>query len=250
MNELERSTQELDIYGFTVVDGVLEEREIERLREALIRCEREVGRETEFLGAGWMVGNLPTLDPVFFPLIDHPHVLPLVEHYLGKSLILGSLNSRAARPGDPDQQFHSDVPQHVLNSVSPAMMNTVWMIDDFSPANGATRVVPGSHRSGFEQPPEGMDVKHFVQVEAPAGSVLIINGQCWHAAGANKSERDRRAIFAHYRKSVLLFQYDPQDGFPAEWYGQLTERQKELMRMTEGLGTLHPAEMIWKPGNG
>mgnify|MGYP003329941211 CR=1 FL=1 len=67
-------------------------------------------------------------------------------------------------------------------------------------------------------PPEGFAVQHVFQVTARAGSVLIFNGQCWHAGGNNQTETNRHALFGHYRKSSLIFQVDPHDEFPAEWY--------------------------------
>ena len=146
------------------------------------------------------------------------------------------------RPGDDDQAFHSDVPGNMLNMTSPVMMNTVWLLDAFRPDNGATRVVAGSHRSGLHGPPAGFEVKHYVQIEAPAGSVLVFNGQCWHAGSANTSQANRHALFSHYRKHMLLFQYDPHDLFPAEWRDRLTPRQVELMRMSKGLGAPHTAD--------
>ncbi len=242
MNDFEQAVHEIEIYGFTVLEAVLDAAEAGQMREALIRCDREVGTEHAHRGSARHVANLPVLDPVFFRCIDHPRTLPLLEHFLGENLILGSLNSRIVRPGDGDQEFHSDIPVGMLNMASPVMMNTVWMLDDFSPENGGTRVVPGSHKSGLGAPAEGFEVAHVVQPSAPAGSVLVFNGQCWHAGGANNSSADRHALFGHYRKHMLVFQLDPHDGFPAEWYGQLNQRQKELLRMQRGLGALHAAD--------
>ena len=80
-----------------------------------------------------------------------------------------------------------------------------------------------------------------------AGSVIVFNGQCWHGGGANNSDHDRHALFGHYRKSMLMFQLDPHDGFPTEWFDDLTARQRELMRMTGGPGHLHAADAhAWK----
>ena len=236
MNELEQAVAEIEIYGFTLLEKVLSTEVAEQMREALIRCEREVGTEHTHRGSARHVSNLPTLDRAFHPCIDHPLVLPILEHFLEPSLILGSLNSRIVRPGDGYQELHSDIPGHMLNMASPVMMNTVWMLDDFSPEIGGTRVVPGSHKSGLVQVPEGFAVQHEVQPTAPAGSVIIFNGQCWHGGGANTSDRNRHALFGHYRKSMLLFQLDPHDDFPPEWFAGLTERQKQLMRMTHGKG--------------
>ncbi|MGA0362361.1 MAG: phytanoyl-CoA dioxygenase family protein, partial [bacterium] len=122
------------------------------------------------------------------------------------------------------------------------MCNTVWMLDDFSPRNGSTRIVPGSHKSGMAGPPDGFTVQHVFQVTAKAGSVLVFNGQCWHAGGNNQTEVNRHALFGHYRKSSLIFQVDPHDGFPAEWYDLLSPRQRELLRMEHGLGVPHAAD--------
>ena len=242
MTELEQALREIEIYGFSVVSGVLSPAEVEEMRETLIRCEEQAGIEHINRGTARLVPNLPILDPVFFKCIDHPKVLPLLEHFLGHSLVLGSLSSRIVRPSDGEQGLHSDIALEMLNMATPVMMNTVWLLDDFSPVNGGTRVVPGSHKSGLSLPPEGFEVKHIVQPAAPAGSVLVFNGQCWHAGGANTSTANRHALFGHYRKSMLLFQLDPHDGFPPEWFEQLNTRQRELMRMSKGLGKPHAAD--------
>ena len=41
---------------------------------------------------------------------------------------------------------------------------------------------------------------------------------------------------------MLVFQVDPHDDFPEEWFDQLNERQKQLMRMTHGLDAKHAAD--------
>ena len=246
MNELEQAIQEIEVYGFTLLEGVLAPDEVGPMREALIRCEREVGTEHTHRGTARHVSNLPVLDRVFHKCIDHPQVLPLLEYFLEPSLILGSLNSRIVRPGDGYQGLHSDIPAPMLNMASPVMMNTVWVLDDFSPEIGGTRVVPGSHKSGLGEPPEGFEVKHELQPTAAAGSVIVFNGQTWHGGGANTSDRTRHALFGHYRKSMLVFQLDPHDDFPAEWFDELTPRQRQLLRMEKGPGALHAADVHFR----
>ncbi|NKB67880.1 MAG: hypothetical protein GKR89_12535 [Candidatus Latescibacteria bacterium] len=242
MTPQEQALAELDIYGFTLVEDVLDQDQVAAMKEALIRCAEEVGTEHTHRGSARHVSNLPTLDKVFFPCIDHPKIMPLLEHYLEESLILGSLNSRIVRPGDGYQGMHSDIPAGMLNMATPVMMNTVWLLDAFSPENGGTRVVPGSHKSGLALPPEGFDIKHIHQAQAPAGSVLVFNGQCWHGGGANNSDGSRHALFGHYRKHMLRFQLDPHDDFPPEWFDLLNDRQKRLLRMEKGVGALHAAD--------
>src|SRR5690242_17191356 len=110
MSEMERAIREIEIYGFTVLEHVLTPDEVLAMKAALIRCEQEYGTDHQFGGTARHVSNLPTLDPVFFPILDHPRTLPILEHFLGKSLILGSLNSRIVRPGDGEQRVHGDIP--------------------------------------------------------------------------------------------------------------------------------------------
>ena len=244
MDAFNQALAEIETFGFTLLPDVLTANQTGALRGALIRVAEEKGEAgyENRGGASLLVRNLPTLDPVFLQIVDHPVVLPILERVLDKSLVLGSLSSRIVRPGDGYQDLHSDIPCHMLNPVSPVMMNTVWMLDDFNAEIGGTRIVPGSHKSGRAGPPDGMEVPHVYQPEAPAGSVLVFNGQCWHGGGANTSDRNRHALFAHYRKSMLLFQLDPHDGFRDKWFEGLSARQKQLMRMQKGVGARHAAD--------
>ncbi len=242
MSALQQAFWEMDVYGFTLLVGVLTAEEVAKMRDRLTYWEAEVGDEQRFLGQAGHVSNLPALDPAFHPIIDHPRTLPIIEYVLGMAIILGSLNARIVRPGDPVQGLHSDIRADLLNMSSPVMVNTVWLLDDFTAENGGTRIVPGSHKSGLGGPPEGMDVKHVHQLVAPAGSVLIFNGQCWHGGGANETDKKRHALFGHYRKNALMFQVDPHDHFNAEWLDQLSDRQRELLRMTNGVGTPHASD--------
>ena len=242
MTETEKAIQEVDVYGFTILESVLSRDDADAMRESLIECMAEHGTDSNHRGTAGHVANLPVMDKAFWPTIDHPRTLPILEHFLGTNLILGSLNARIVRPGDGLQGLHSDIPESMLNMASPVMMNTVWMLDEFTEEIGATRVIPGTHRSGMGQPPEGLELKHVVTALAPAGSVLVFNGQTWHGGGANNGDRNRHALFGHYRKHMLVFQLDPHDEFPPDWYDDLNDRQKQLLRMQNGAGALHAAD--------
>jgi ectoine hydroxylase-related dioxygenase (phytanoyl-CoA dioxygenase family) len=76
------------------------------------------------------------------------------------------------------------------------------MLDDFTPYNGALRVVPGSHR--FRRlPAEALadplaDHPEQLQVTGRVGSVVILNAHTWHAGTVNRSARPRTALHAFY----------------------------------------------------
>jgi ectoine hydroxylase-related dioxygenase (phytanoyl-CoA dioxygenase family) len=263
---------EIQVYGYTIVHNVLDAGQCGQLRETLLECARRFGEghnhrtPTAADGVGaWHIANLPTMARCFHPLVDHPKVLPLIEHFMGRDVILGSLSSRIVRPGDPVQGLHGDIGQDMVDACPdrsrPNMMNTVWMLQDTGPFNGGTRVVPGSHMSGISAPeiplvPHDWQPPLVVQPSAPAGqptaascrryctasvcpghcsrlqrsslpdplnapsvcsyreggvsgiagSVLIYNGHCWHAGGANTSDNAYRcSMFGHYRKSLEAF---------------------------------------------
>ena len=104
-------------------------------------------------------------------------------------------------------------------------------------------MVPGSHQSHLQEPPQGFESRYEVQAEIAAGSVIIINGQTWHGGGENRSGQKRAAMFGHYRYGQWMrFQCDPHDEFPQEWLDQLSDRQKQLLRMTEGVTGKHGAD--------
>ena len=74
----------------------------------------------------------------------------------------------------------------------------------------------GSHKSGLAIPPEDVSVKHIAQPEGSAGCVIVINGQIWHAGGANTGTANRHALFGHYRKRMCMFQ-----GGSPRWFFRL-----------------------------
>lgn len=243
MSDLKQALFEIELYGFTLLEGILTAEEVTAIRAVNERLLESAGADQEFMGRAGHISNLPTLDPIYFPLIDHPRVLPLLEAVMGENLILASLNSRVVRPGEGRQRLHADVPEGLHRAGAPMMMNTGWMLDDFTEENGATFIVPGSHRMGRRNPPDGMEVTRVVRAVAPAGSVLVFNGQCWHGGGENFSDRPRHCLFGHYRLADWTrFQLDPHRGFPEAWFDRLNEKQKCLMRMQKGLGHRHSSD--------
>ncbi len=245
MNEFDQKLTELRVFGFTIIEEVLDDKSVARLRDFVVKAEEGIGVDTGHRGVARHVANLINLDPMFFPLIDHEKVLPYIEAIMGRDLILGSLNSRLVRPGDGKQTLHSDIPLplHQYGTHAPIMMNTIWPLHDYTIDNGATFVVPGSHQSHLQEPPPGFELRYDMQAVTPAGSVIIINGQTWHGGGENRTESIRAAMFGHYRYGQWTrFQCDPHDQFPEAWLELLNPRQKQLLRMTEGVTGRHGAD--------
>jgi hypothetical protein len=148
------------------------------------------------------LANLVNKGDVFGRAITMPGLLERVRHVLGPDIKLSSLNARSADPHSSDGQ-----PLHVDMAALPDergywVCNTVWLIDDFTPDNGATRVVPGSHRWGTRPQDVLADpmAPHpdEVLVLGPAGSVAIMNSHLWHGGTANRTPAPRMAMHAFF----------------------------------------------------
>jgi ectoine hydroxylase-related dioxygenase (phytanoyl-CoA dioxygenase family) len=201
-----RALTELQTQGYTTLYGLVSQARLDALRDALDRVyadEAHVPRQTA--EAGCLRGyNLIRRNPLFREALQQPEVLELVEALLGPDCILHSFESRSALPGGGQQSLHRDMPcaQNV-----PLSVNVVWMLDDFTMANGATRVVPSSHLRA-EGPERDKVYPDEVIAIAPAGTLLLFNSLTWHGGGPNHTDRIRRAFHVHYCRSWVKPQRD------------------------------------------
>jgi hypothetical protein len=150
-------------------------------------------------------GGLLARSPTCRDLIQHPTVLEAVRGVLAQatSFHIHLTQLIAIDPGELAQLIHRD--QWAFDFFPfpngyEVTCNTIWALNDFSEANGATRVIPGSHgredRLTFEQ----ADTE---PAEMSAGSVLLYTGALYHGAGANRSDSVRCGLNLTYTVSWL-----------------------------------------------
>ena len=131
-------------------------------------------------------------------LCAHPRVLALLDRLLMPNFLLSTMQSIRLHPGEVEQAWHTDdafyfMPRpHAL----PLAVSAIWAIDDFTEDNGATELIPGSHRWGDERP-EPNDPR-MRKVVMPSGSVVVFLGTVWHRGGANATDRARLGITPQY----------------------------------------------------
>ncbi len=129
-------------------------------------------------------------------LVDHPRVLAVLDRLLMPNYLLSALQAINIQPGESLQLAHHDDGFYpVPRPRDPLAAATIWAIDDFTADNGATVLVPGSHRWGKRRP--GPD-DPTLPVVMPAGSCVFFVGTLWHGGGANTTDRDRLAVTAQY----------------------------------------------------
>ena len=131
------------------------------------------------------------------PLVDHPLILALLDTLLMNNYLLSQLQAINVYPGEIRQPLHHDDGFYPLSRPrAPISAATIWAIDDFTADNGATLVVPGSHKWGDGQP--DADSAELTPAVMPAGSVVFLLGTLWHGAGSNDSGQPRMAATAQY----------------------------------------------------
>ncbi|MDA1120534.1 MAG: phytanoyl-CoA dioxygenase family protein, partial [Bacteroidetes bacterium] len=114
---------------------------------------------------------------------------------------LSALNYRGALPGHGLQQLHVDWHEAVPADAY-KVCNSIWLLDDFSVANGATRLVPCTHKHGALPQDVLQDpfAPHPAEIilEAPAGTVVIFNSHTWHGGTINRTDKPRRAVHSYF----------------------------------------------------
>jgi hypothetical protein len=196
----------LDEDGYLILVDFLDAGLLARLRsriEELFHEEGELaGQEFKQEPGCRRLANLVNKGDVFREAILLPRLLEYVCHVLGPSIKLSSLHARSANPhGGRGQPLHADM-SALADERGPWVCNTLWMLDDFTPDNGALRIVPGSHRF-CRLPADSLadplaDHPDQVHITGPAGSVVVLNAHAWHAGTVNRTDRPRTALHAFY----------------------------------------------------
>jgi Protein involved in biosynthesis of mitomycin antibiotics/polyketide fumonisin len=214
--------------GYAVVEGMFEP-------EALARARGEITEilATTPLGRDDFEGRRTRRIYALFAktrTFDGPATHPLILEVLDRVLQHYQLSAPAGieiGPGEVAQPLHPDDAIYpVPRPHSELVVNVMWPLDDFTTDNGATRVVPGSHRwtDRVARPDEPVTV-----VQMPAGSALLYVGSLWHGGGANHTDRPRVGVVLHYAASWLRPVENHVLAVPRDVVAQLPQRLQELL---------------------
>ncbi len=210
-DDLERAAHDLREHGLCLVSGVLGDDEVAEVRHRLYAAaddDRASGAAQAFVmdepddGSNTRVWNLLNRGWCFSRLVEHPAALELLRGLLGWPLQLSNISANITGPGGGRMMMHTDQLYMPEPWSGPQGANVVWMADDFTADNGATRVVPGSHRLNRSPRPDEMAAAETVPLEAPAGTMCVMEGRVWHHTGDNVTvppdDVTRGGIFAWY----------------------------------------------------
>ena len=225
----------LDRDGYVALPGILSPPRVlafrARIGELLALEGERAGLEVHQEAGTDRLADLVNKDAAFDVCFTHRRLLACVAHVLG-DFKLSSLNFRAALPGSGLQALHAEGGP-VADPAKFQVCNSIWLLDDFTADNGATRVVPGSHLSG-KSPGDVMADTHAahpseVLLLAPAGTVVVFNSHLWHGGTLNRSSLSRRAMHSYFTRRGNGQQLDQRKYVRPETLGRLTPAARFIL---------------------
>jgi ectoine hydroxylase-related dioxygenase (phytanoyl-CoA dioxygenase family) len=249
---LESNLAELEAYGFTILENALTPETTQKLREATLReYERryklKINAETGENFQDWQLAPfLLYKDPVFADLVLHRQSLALISYFLGNGAILTGLVSHMKGPGGKGRALHTDNTGMMPAPFAPyeQIASCQFFLTDYTEANGAFAVVPGSHRQARRPTPAesslaGNDRNSLsIPVEAPAGSAVVFLGKLWHGSYPRTQPGLRMDITAAYVRPYITQIEDYRDTVTPEFLERFGGRESRMAQLV-GLNTWH-----------
>lgn len=235
--------------GYTLVPGALGRPLLEDLRscveQMLADDDADWGAaELEAMGQRGALRNLCDYGEPFRELLARAPAEALVGEVLGEGYVLHSYDGLVLLPGDGrfPWDFHTDF-SPLAGTAFPARatfgVNCLYYLDDAAEENGATWLVPSSHRCVMAAPAPEALAALAVQALGRAGDALLFDARLWHCAGENRSGRPRRLIKTLYCSPWLRPQMDYARALRPEARGRLDERTLRLL----GVGSAPPSSV-------
>ena len=232
MTDLDAHAERIARDGYTILEGVIEPELRCALLGELERLERDyeiVPSKNAFEGHHTVrIYNLLVHGKVFEQVPVHPAVLPVVDGVLDPGCLVSSLSSIAIDPGERAQPIHADDQLIPIPKPHVAIIcNTMWALTEFTEANGATRIIPGSHL--WDHNPDYGAPYDSIAAEMEEGSVLVWHGSLWHGGGANRTKERRIGIAMNYCAGFVRQQENQQLGIPRAIARHFAPRLRQLV---------------------
>lgn len=191
----------MDIHGYVILTNVLNEKQLSTLHQEL-ESYFEIRQNCQALFFGFNTKRIEALfskSKIVQEMATNEQVLEVVDYVLGDNCDDFQINLTQGiriNPGEKAQILHPDSALFpISNKPFEFVMNALWAYSDFKKENGATQIVPGSHKWAEDRKPEPQEILY---AEMPAGSVLLYAASLLHGGGANTSNETRTGIAIGY----------------------------------------------------
>ena len=221
-----------------IIDNFLDEDGLERIKSDLKPYLNVTKNgQDEFTGYKTKrVGALMARSKTCQDLALNTFINQMADSFLGphcESYQLHFTSAIQIGPGESSQILHRDrgvwggyIPRKIETQFS-----TVWAINDFTKENGATQVVPGSHKWHKDRQPLPEEIAY---AEMQAGSVFIYTGSVLHGGGTNNTDEPRLGVFLHYAPSWLRQEENQYLSCPPEVAKDFSPELRSLIGYSKG----------------
>lgn len=205
-SHIEQAVEMIDLLGFAVVDAGYSP---EHLAELCAVFDRVLAEREAAHGGRTELGKIDehntirlplASDPLFLDLALNATVLAICRHLMGDYIVLHAQNGIVNPPNAEryhEGAYHRDLPYQHFVSSHPLMVSALFCLDPFTAENGATYLLPASHKvEAF--PSDAIVSACQKQICAPAGCFIIMNSMVFHRGGVNTTARARRAVNQPY----------------------------------------------------
>lgn len=198
--------QDFQEWGYCLIEDATSEEQNRVLHTRVseqARAERALGI-AYLMEAQQHVWALVNKGDVFVKCMSHEQEAvqagPMIEQLLDEALGPGwthlSFIANMSYPGCHPQGMHQDqslaAPYRWLDA--PFLVNTVYILQDVNENNGGTLIIPGSHRLYCEGGGTFGEVPPAINLEAPAGTIMLMDGRVLHGGAVNRSNDLRYII--------------------------------------------------------
>ena len=244
--------QQLDRDGYLILPGFMSPALLAQVRQRVdqlfIEEGDQAGSEFKQEPDTHRLANCLDKGEVFLRCIADAEIRSGIAAVIGPDYKLSSVNVRSADPQTTSAQpLHCDM-GGLPDARGNWVCNTIWMLDDFTPKNGATRCVPGTHHSGRlpDQPVERHP--NEILVTGKAGTVVIMNSHLWHGGTANRTARPRVAMHGFYCRRDKPQQQYQKRLLRAEVQQRLTADERWLLAIDDPANDALSAEVAVTSG--
>ncbi len=196
-DEIRAAIDSVNAYGYCVLEDRIPEDMARSMAERFLEIHADPEYQRYNTGDQYyqtLFGML-NLDDRVWNCASHPDIVAIGRHFLGENCRVAAACSKPTWPGAGPQGLHVDSAGHFVEVPdAPWIMNSIWMLTDFTVENGATGIVPMSHRSRLKGPPPGItpDSPLIKPVTGRAGSVMMWHGGLYHMARPNSTTDEIR----------------------------------------------------------
>jgi ectoine hydroxylase-related dioxygenase (phytanoyl-CoA dioxygenase family) len=181
--------------GYAIVEGMICPEFCDKMvpeLELAIAKEAAFHGNTSYKDYGALLA-CPMYGGSFLELVDNSKLMEPFNWILGDTCIIYVYTSSSIPPGQKNYtgRIHVDRPHFIPGYIE--SLGCLILLSDFTEENGATYVLPGSHKMA-EPPEESYFFNHASRIIAPKGSVFYFNLRLWHSGGFNATNNWRHCV--------------------------------------------------------